>query len=95
MEYLVNGRKFSFSYNEVRDHYITFCEMSDEEFRSKLVSALHLACFICFVKEIPTYVCLIDDGLIHELVHLMDNPDCPLTDLQTVRELFKNQLKLA
>lgn len=78
---------------ELKDHYTTFCEMSDEEFKTKLSSAAHLACIICFLKEIPTSSCLSDEGIVHQLIHLMDTND-PIINLQQIRELFKKDLEL-
>ena len=71
IEYLSDGSKFSLSYSDLKEHYLNICEMSDSEFLENLPDALHLACFICFLKEIPTYVCLTDKGIVHELVHLL------------------------
>lgn len=68
--------------------------MSDSEFLENLPDALHLACFICFLKEIPTYVCLTDKGIIHELVHLLKE-NGTTTSLKEIRELFKITLALA
>lgn len=93
MEYRVNGKTYSLSYMELKDHYTTFCEMSDEEFKTKLSSAAHLACIICFLKEIPTSSCLSDEGIVHQLIHLMDTND-PIINLQQIRELFKKDLEL-
>jgi hypothetical protein len=69
--------------------------MSDEEFMMNIPSALHLACVICFLKEIPGYVCLSDVGIIHELTHLLHIPDSPTSDLKGIRELFRVQLMLS
>lgn len=94
MEYLIQGTKYLLSYQELKGHYISHIAMSDEEFMSNLPSALHLACIICFLKEIPSYICLSDEGIIHELTHLLHLEDS-VVDLKEIRELFKQQLKLA
>ena len=92
MEYLVDGKKFHFSYQELREHYIQFISMTDSEFINKIDEALHFAIFVCYLKEIPTYLCLSDMGIVHELLHLgMYNN---VQNLQEIRELFKNQLSL-
>lgn len=97
MEYIVEGKKFSWSYAELKDIYSTFIDMTDEEFLNDLPAALHFACFVCFVKEIPSYVCLADTGIVHELVHILQfGPTGPTSfSLEEVRKLFKEQLKLA
>jgi len=95
MIYLVNGIQYSLSYKELKNHYIDFISMDDQEFVSKLPIASHLACMICFLKEIPTENCLSDEGIIHELIHLMSIPKEELLDITEIRELFKNQLELS
>jgi len=95
MDYLVEGTKYSLSYSELKEQYLIHCNMTDEEFLFNLPSALHTACIICFFKEIPTYVCLSDKGIVHELVHLLHLRKDTIPELPTIRELFKNQLKLA
>lgn len=94
MEYIDEGRQYGFSYRNTKSLYEEFCNMNDEDFIANLPSAIHLACFICWVKEIPTGTCLSDHGVIHLLVHLLNNADEPLTDLREAKEKFKNILKL-
>ena len=94
IEYLSEGTKFSLSYQALREHYLNFCDMSDSDFLNNLPDALHLACVICFLKETPTYVCLTDKGIIHELVHLLKE-DGTTTSLQEIRDLFKLTLCLS
>ena len=94
IEYLSDGHKFSLSYQELKEQYIKFCCMSDEDFIKNIPDALHLACIISFLKEAPTYVCLSDKGIIHELIHLL-KPDGTTTTLNDIRVLFKETLKLA
>lgn len=97
MEYTLDDKTFTWSYSELRDTYHAFVEMTDEEFLDDLVAAIHFACFVCFIKEIPSYVCLSDTGIVHELVHVLQYGPVGATDfdLGPVRELFKEQLKLA
>lgn len=94
IEYLSEGVKFSLSYQDLREHYLNFCDMSDSDFLKNLPDALHLACVICFLKETPTYVCLTDRGIIHELVHLLKE-NGTTTSLQEIRDLFKLTLCLS
>lgn len=92
MEYLVEGTKYKLSYSDLKEKYILTVQLSDNEFIEQLPKALHLACIICYLKEIPTYVCLSDKGIIHELTHLLHIPE--QTDIKQVRQLFKKQLEL-
>ena len=50
MDYKVGDSTFTFSYQEVREQYLILCGMDDDEFRKAIPRAIHLACFICFVK---------------------------------------------
>lgn len=97
MEYILDDKKFVWSYTELRDTYRTFIAMSDKEFLDDLPAAIHFACFVCFIKEIPSYICLSDVGIVHELVHILQFGVQGATDfnLAPVRELFKQQLELA
>lgn len=95
MRYEVEGTFYELSYKDLREEYIGHVQMSNEEFLKNLPSALHIASVICWFKEIPTYVCLSDKGIIHELIHLLDCPEEPLVVLEDIRKLFEEQLKLA
>lgn len=91
---LQDGTFYEFSYVTMKEFYDKHVAMTDEEFLENLHSALHLACFICWFKEIPAYDCLSDKGIIHELTHLLHIPNEPLIVLEDIRKLFKEQLKL-
>lgn len=93
IQYLSDGSQYSLSYQELKEHYQVMCEMSDVDFLKNIPDAIHLACIICFLKETPTYVCLTDTGIIHELVHLLKD-DGTTTPLEEIRELFKMTLRL-
>jgi hypothetical protein len=95
MDYLVEGKRFSYSYRELKETYHKFCNMTDDEFKSNAIAAAHLACIICYVKEVPAYVCLSDLGIVHELIHLLHIPDDNTTSLPEIRKLFKENLLLA
>lgn len=94
MIYFSDDKKFSLSYQDLKEQYILFGLMNDEDFIKNLPDAIHLACIICFVKEIPTYVCLTDTGIIHELVHLLKE-NGTTTSIEEIRNLFDTTLKLA
>lgn len=94
IEYKIGKNKYGLSYSELKEYYILHKEMTDEEFIKNLPSALHLACIICFLKEIPTYLCLSDNGVVHELVHLLEHGETELIKLSQIRKKFNKQLKL-
>ncbi|WP_431129724.1 hypothetical protein [Flagellimonas flava] len=94
MEYLVDGKKFGLSYKNLKNRYQEFIEMDDDTFLANIIDAAHFAIMVCYLKEIPTYLCLSDTGIVHELVHLMTPGQSP-TELKDIRETFKEQLKLS
>lgn len=94
--YQLGDRDFDFSYRKAREAHLKFVDMTDEKFLEKLPQALHLAVFICWVKEAHAQACLRDDGLIHELVHLLvGDPPVHQDGLHGVRRLFDEYLELA
>lgn len=95
MDYHVNGKTYVLRYQDLRQEYLRHCAMSDKEFVANLPSALHLACIICYLKETPTHLCLSDEGIIHQLTHLLHIGDCPLIRLRPIRAQFKRELLLA
>ncbi len=95
VDYLVNDRKYGVSYSDLRERHISCCAMTDAEFVGKLPEVLHLACIIAWFKELPTDHVLSDEGVIHQLVHLLHIPSCELVVLADVRKQFAEDLKLA
>jgi len=92
---LVGDKKYGLSYSELREGYNRFIEMSDTEFLSKAAEAAHLACIICWFKEIGPDYTIGDNGIVHELIHLLAIPDEPLVNLKDIRKQFKETLYLA
>lgn len=96
MIYLVEEKhRYHFNYKEIKEKYEAHVRMSDSQFIHALPTALHLACIICWFKNIPTDIVLGDLGLIHELVHLLEMGDEGKHDIKRIRKLFKKQLKLS
>lgn len=102
------GGKYGLSYRELRDDYIRYRLLPDDEFIAQLPQILHFACFVCYVKEIGSDRALSDEGIVHELVHLMNfgvEGICPplrkdvtpytLRDLEKIRDLFNRDCCLA
>lgn len=97
MEYLVNGKKFYLNYSELRDDYYHYVNLPDEEFvePANLIKALHFACVVLYLKNASAEMTVSDEGIIHQLVHLLDIPDEPLLNLAEIRDLFNRVLYLA
>lgn len=94
IEYLIQDKKYSLSYKELKEEYLKHVFYTDSEFIENLPSAMHLACIICWLKEVSTDNCLNDRGIIHELAHLLHIRKEPNIDIKEIRELFKTQLEL-
>ncbi len=97
MEYIVDNSHFYLHYQELRDDYYHFINLTDAEFMlpQTLIKALHFACVVLYLKEAGPEMTVSDKAIIHELVHLLDIPDESLVDLSTIRKLFKEVLYLA
>lgn len=88
-----SGKKCHFSYRELQAELLKVQSYTDEEFMTNLPTILHLACFVSWVKELPNSMTLADEGIIHELVHLLD-PTAESSDLSELRKQFNEVLKL-
>lgn len=97
MDYLLNGKTYSLSYQDLCAEHASFAAMTDSAFLEALPAALHLATLLCWFKELPASQVLADDGIIHQLVHLLHLKDEPLIAgaIKEIREMFDEQLALA
>lgn len=87
-------KNYTYSYTEMREHYQRVIAMTDEEFKESLPEINHLTCAICFFKEIKADRLLRDDGIIHQLAHLMHIADEPILNIQIIRNLWKTECEL-
>lgn len=97
--------KYGFSYQELRDDYRRFALMGDDDFLANLLDILHFAVYVSYIKEVQTRWVLADNGIIHELVHLLmeqrnralsyDDPRVTDTPLEKIRDLFNRDCCLA
>lgn len=84
----VDPRKFTFHYPDLREDYLRYTMMRDEEFLKSVVDILHFACVVCYLKGVPTYRALSDTGIIHELVHLLPGSSGTTSSLGEIRDQF-------
>lgn len=90
-----DSRNFSFSYKDLREKYILFKEISDEEFVHNIMHVIHFACLVSWIKEIGLDASLSDVGIVHELVHIAITPEeSRMKSLREVREDFNKLMKL-
>ncbi len=87
------GPQFSLSYSVLKEEHRKMVALSDAEFMTKLPAAAHLACIIGWLKELGPDATIGDEGIVHELIHLMDGTGT--TPLEKVRTLFATVLALA
>lgn len=86
--------KFGLSFEELSEEYSNIVDLSDKEFFKSLPRAIHFAVFICYIKQKPSYLCLADEGIIHELVHLLQlGKKGGIKSLKEIRKQFKRELK--
>ena len=91
--YRTDNGTFSLSYQELRETHAEMCALSDEEFLRSLPAALHLACIISWLKELGPDATIGDQGIVHELVHLLHSGTT--ATVAEVREQFRVMLALA
>ena len=95
MNYIVEGKEYLLSYQELKEKYEQFINSSDEYFSDNIASVLHLVCIISFVKETPSYVLLNDEGLIHSIAHYMDGTVKNTEAIAQIRRQFNIWCKLS
>ena len=91
MFYIVGENRYTFSYQDLAEKYAMFRALPDKEFRERLPEILHYTIFVCWLKERTAQACA-DDGVIHELAHLMHLPDA--TSIAEVRAAFDVECRL-
>lgn len=93
-EYRVGDRLFAYDEKSLRYAFNTYKNYSDEEFLEDIPNILHYAVYVCWIKEVPSDDCLADDGIVHELVHLLNENTIKHTDLQRIRKNFNKILTI-
>lgn len=87
------------SYSSLREDYLRYTMMSDEDFAADLLNVLHFVCITCWMKEKQAQWLLSDTGLIHEIIHLLlaqaSAEFTTNTKLSDVRDMFNRDCCLA
>ena len=94
MDYTINNKRYSINLNELQFEYNKVISYSDQQFLDNLVEITHLACVIAFYKKLDAIDTISDEGIIHQLIHLMHIPNEPLIVLSDIRFLFNQKLKI-
>lgn len=90
-------QKYALSYQSLRNDYIRYRLMSDEDFMAHLKEILHFACIVCWLKERSEFA-LSDAGVIHGIAHLLGEVNCDMSVsalLMEVRDVFNQECCLA
>lgn len=97
MEYLVEGTKYVLNYPELKEDFDRYHAMTDAQFLKSLVPALHFICVVSYLKGTPGYILTSDEGLIHQMVHLLDKNtrETAMRSLRGIREQFDIWCRLA
>lgn len=91
-EYKVGDTEYVFDKKRLKRLYTTYINYSNQEFVDNIVDVLHFACYVSWLKEIDADTLLADDGLIHELVHLLKQNTRNYVNIETLREKFDKLL---
>lgn len=96
VEYIVEGSKYSLSYQDLVSDYWRFRGMTDAEFISSANEIVHFACVVGYLKELPASCVLSDKGIIHQLIHLLnhDTHDGAKNEIEQIREVFNSVCQL-
>lgn len=89
IHYTVGGTTYSFNYQELKAEYDNVVNLTDESFMKYLPQIAHLACVVAYFKGLGSSATISDKGIIHELIHLMTDPDEPTNDLAEIRNKFE------
>ena len=85
------NHSYSLSYRELKEDFERYEAMSDTEFVNNIKEILHFACICSWFKELGIDTIVSDEGIIHELVHLLTNTH---SEVGRVRSQFNNLLRL-
>lgn len=96
MDYIAGNSIYILRYQDLVEEYFLYKNMSDDEFLVNIIKILHFSCMVGYLKELPASVVLIDNGIIHELVHLLDNStkDDAKLRLSEIRKTFNIVMEL-
>ena len=90
--YSIGKNKYSIEIKKLKEYYLEYIELSDSEFMERLPEITHLACILSYLDRLGTMHVLSDEGLVHQLIHLMHIPDEPLINIIAIRSPFEAEL---
>ena len=91
--YKVGGKSYSVSHKDLVGYYKEFIKFSSKEFMERLPEILHLVCIVSYIDDYTTKEVLSDQGLLHQLIHLLHIPDEPLIIQEDIQRQFEEELR--
>jgi hypothetical protein len=91
-KYKVGNKTFVYDKKSLSESFKLYNSYTDVEFLENIVDILHYAVYVCWIKEISSDECLGDDGIVHELVHLLQKNTIGHSNLQQIRKKFNETL---
>lgn len=85
-KYKVNEKTYNYNPGSLLRTYEKICDYSEEEFMNNLPEILHFCSFMSFVLDLTNEQTLADGGVIHELVHLLNENTRLYTKVRDVQE---------
>lgn len=92
--YNVGDKEYNYDLKRLQYLYVKFINCSDQEFIENIADILHFACYVSWVKEIDAEELMGDQGLIHELVHLLKSSTRQYVELESLRNNFEKLLHI-
>jgi hypothetical protein len=90
--YKIGDRKFVYDEKSLKQNFNKYKKYNNEKFLENIVDILHFATYVCWIKEISSDECLSDDGIIHELIHLLKENTIKHTNIENIRKKFNKVL---
>jgi len=87
-KYSVGDKTYNYNYESIQYTQLEIINYTDEEFMDNLPRILHFACLMSYVKNLSIKDTLSDTGIIHELVHLLNEGTRSYVDLDSLRDNF-------
>ena len=96
MFYIVDDKRYYFKYSDLVGLFSKYEQYTDSEFIDNIVEILHFACFVSYMKGLSLEETLSDEGIVHELVHILHIGDEPTisSKITEIRNKFNKLLKI-
>jgi len=87
-----------FDLRALRQDYQKYSTMTPTQIKKNLAGLAHFACIVSYYKNVPSEHVIGDTGIVHEIVHLLHDPeitpDEEKASLRNIRKKVKKYLSL-